>query len=112
MENRIPLPRLYILTPVPGTGMYRKFASEGRIFNHDLADYNGGTAVFHPVGMDAPTLQRNYWKLYERLYSRSSIALRMLGVPRKTEVPMRAFILGTNLHYRRHVRARITPGIV
>ncbi|MBR9988504.1 MAG: B12-binding domain-containing radical SAM protein [Gemmatimonadetes bacterium] len=112
MDNRIPLPRIYILTPVPGTGMYRKFASENRIFNHDLADYNGGKAVYHPVGMDARTLQHQYWKLYDMLYSRAAIARRMWGVPRQTELPMRTFILGTNLHYRRHVHARITPGIV
>jgi radical SAM superfamily enzyme YgiQ (UPF0313 family) len=112
MDNQVPLPRLYILTPVPGTGMHRAFDREGRIFNRDIGDYNGGKAVFHPRGMDASTLQRSYWRLYDRLYSPSAIALRMRGVPRQTELPMRGFILGTNLHYRRHVRARITPGIV
>lgn len=112
MENRVPLPRLYILTPVPGTPMYRDFEAAGKIFNHDLADYNGGKAVYHPTRMDATTLQRNYWSLYERVYSAKAIASRMAGVPRKMEWPLRAFIFGTNVHYRRHVRQRITPGIV
>ena len=112
MDNRIPLPRLYILTPVPGTPMYRQFAEDGRIFNHDLANYNGGKCVFHPTGMSADVLQSNYWKLYERLYTYPAIARRMRGVPSTMELTVRAFILGTNLHYRNHVRERITPGIV
>lgn len=112
MENRIPLPRVYILTPVPGTSLYRDYEEQGRIFNHDLADYNGGKCVFRPVGMDANTLQENYWRLYEQLYSWSSIVRRMRGVPKGTEMSLRTFILGTNIHYRGHVRERITPGIV
>jgi radical SAM superfamily enzyme YgiQ (UPF0313 family) len=112
MENRVPLPRLYILTPVPGTATYRKFVEAGKIFNHDIADYNGGKAVFHHRAMDAEALTRNYWKLYERVYSRTAIAHRMRGIPPGVELALRAFILATNFHYRRHVHERITPGIV
>jgi radical SAM superfamily enzyme YgiQ (UPF0313 family) len=112
VENRVPLPRLYILTPVPGTPMYRQFVAEDRIFNHDIGDYNGGKAVFHPRLMSAETLQRNYWRMYEHLYSFRAIAHRMGGLPRSLELPVRTVILGTNLHYRRHVRERITPAIV
>jgi hypothetical protein len=112
MENRVPLPRLYILTPVPGTGVYREFEAEGRIFNHDLGDYNGGKCVFRPRNMSAETLQENYWKLYDRLYTYGAIAKRMQGVPRNLGLALRGFILATNLHYRRHVAQRITPGIV
>lgn len=111
-DCRIPLPRVYILTPVPGTQMHRQFEEEGRIFNHDIGDYNGGKCVFTPRGMTAAQLDENYWKLYERIYSLRSIARRMRGVPKGMEPRLRAFILGTNLHYRSHVRQRITPGIV
>lgn len=112
MDNRVPLPRLYILTPVPGTAMYREFEAEGRIFNYDLGDYNGGKCVFRPRGMAADTLQDSYWKLYDSLYTYGAIAKRMRGVPKGTEVAVRSFILATNFHYRGHVRRRITPGIV
>lgn len=112
LENRVPLPRLYILTPVPGTPLYRKFLAEERIFNHDIGDYNGGKAVFHPRLLSAQTLQQHYWAMYEALYSYRAIAHRMGGCPRRLELPVRAVLLGTNLHYRRHVRERITPGIV
>jgi radical SAM superfamily enzyme YgiQ (UPF0313 family) len=112
LDNRVPLPRLYILTPVPGTPMHRQFLEAGRIFNHDIADYNGGKAVFHPTLMSAEALQRGYWDIYERLYSYRAITHRMRGLPRRLELPVRTVMLGTNLHYRRHVRERITPGIV
>jgi radical SAM superfamily enzyme YgiQ (UPF0313 family) len=112
MHNRIPLPRLYILTPVPGTGLYREFDEAGRIFNYDIGDYNGGKCVFHPRGMKAEDVQENYWKLYDLLYRMPAIAKRLRGIPKGTETSIRAFILGTNLHYRSHVRQRITPGIV
>jgi len=112
IDNRIPLPRLYILTPVPGTGMYRDFEAAGRIFNYDLADYNGGKCVFHPAGMSADEVQESYWRLYDLLYRFPAMMKRLRGIPKGTELSIRSFILGTNLHYRSHVRQRITPGIV
>jgi radical SAM superfamily enzyme YgiQ (UPF0313 family) len=112
MEQRVPLPRVYIMTPVPGTGMYREFEREGRIFDFDLANYNGGKAVFHPRKMTVQQLNNGYWRLYDRLYGLKSILARMRGVPSQTEWSLKAFILGTNFHYRGHVRQRITPGIV
>ena len=112
MENKIPLPRIYIMTPVPGTGLYRKFIDENRIFDHDIAKYNGGKAVFHPKKMTADQLDAGYWRLYNKIYSLKSIASRMRGIPKITEFKMKTFILGTNLHYRSHVQRKITPGIV
>jgi hypothetical protein len=50
--------------------------------------------------------------LYESLYTYAAIAKRMRGVPRGTELAVRAFVAATNLHYRGHIRRRITPGIV
>lgn len=112
MENKIPLPRIYILTPVPGTQMYNEFEAENRIFDYDLANYNGGKAVFKPRKMNAETLQKYYWKLYDAIYSYGSILKRMGRIPKQTETKLSAFIFGTNLHYRSHVQQRITPGIV
>lgn len=112
VKNKVPLPRVYILTPVPGTGMYDEFINENKIFDFDMGNYNGGKAVFNPTLMSADTLQMNYWKLYDKLYSYRSILKRMGGIPKKMESKLRAFIWGTNLHYRSQVKKRITPGIV
>ncbi len=112
MRNKIPVPRLYILTPVPGTKMYDDFEKEGRIFNYNFGDYNGGKAVFTPGKMSADVLQEGYWDLYQRLFSVRSIYKRIKGVPASTEFKMKTFLLGVNMHYRKHISQRITPGIV
>jgi radical SAM superfamily enzyme YgiQ (UPF0313 family) len=112
IRNQVPLPRVYIMTPVPGTGLYKRFEEEERIFDYDIANYNGGKCVFRPRKMSAETLNANYWKLYDKIYSHGAILKRMRGVPKQTELKLRTFIYGTNLHYRSHVKQRITPGIV
>jgi radical SAM superfamily enzyme YgiQ (UPF0313 family) len=112
MRNRIPVPRLYILTPVPGTGMYDEFEAEKRIFDYNLANYNGGKAVYNPRRISAASLQENYWKLYDKLFSVRSIYKRVRGIPSATDFRTKAFLLGVNFHYRNHIKKRITPGIV
>ncbi len=112
MENRIALPRLYILTPVPGTPMYEELDAEGRIFDHNFVKYNGGDAVFHPKNMKASELQEGYWKLYQQLYSVKNIYKRIGSNPANLSPFMRVFVLATNMVYRNHIGRDITPGIL
>lgn len=112
IRNQIALPRMYILTPVPGTPMHAQLESEGRIFDYDIQKYVGGSAVFHPKGMKAETLQAGYWDLYRRLYSTSGIFKRLKSNPAGLNTFMRMFVLGTNVVYRNHIMRGITPGIV
>ncbi|MFK2821115.1 radical SAM protein [Flavobacteriaceae sp. LMIT009] len=112
MKNKIALPRMYILTPVPGTPMYNQLMKEGRIFDHDIQKYVGGSAVFHPKNMSAKTLQEGYWNLYKRLYSTKNIYKRLKGNPANLGYYMRLFVLATNMIYQNHIRRGITPGIV
>ena len=112
IQNKISVPRIHILTPIPGTALYGELEAEGRILSRDFRRYSGGQIVFKPKKIDPDHLQRNYWKLYEQLFTRSAILRRMSGSPAKNGTWMRAFIFGVNLHYRNHIRQRITPGIV
>jgi len=112
MKNKIALPRMYILTPVPGTPMYKQLMDEGRIFDFDFQKYVGGSAVFHPKKMSAQTLQEGYWNLYKRLYSSKNILKRLKGNPARLSSYMRLFVFGTNMIYQNHIRRGITPGIV
>ncbi|MCU0439664.1 MAG: B12-binding domain-containing radical SAM protein [Raineya sp.] len=112
MNNRIALPRLYIITPVPGTPFYREMEAEGRICDRDFSKYNGGDAVFRPKQMTTQELQHGYWKLYKQLYSLPNIYKRLAGNEAKLSAFMRLFVWGTNLHYRKHIKHEITPGIV
>jgi radical SAM superfamily enzyme YgiQ (UPF0313 family) len=112
LEARISVPRVHILTPVPGTPLYARLRSEGRIVDEDLSRYTGGSVVFRPQDLDPETLQTEYWKLYERIFSWRGILRRLCRNGASLGLSMRLFVLGVNLHYRHHIHHRITPGIV
>ena len=68
--------------------------------------------VFTPSGIDPVLLLREYWSLYERLFTLKGIWHRTWRNQAALGPFMRAFVVGVNLHYRRHIKRRITPGIV
>jgi radical SAM superfamily enzyme YgiQ (UPF0313 family) len=112
VENEISVPRIHILTPVPGTPLYDRMSRDGRILSEEFGRYSGGQVIFRPRNIDPKALQEGYWRLYERLFSPAGI-VRRVGHNRARLGPwMRAFIVGVNLHYRSHIHHRITPGIV
>lgn len=112
MQNRISVPRVHILTPVPGTPLYQKMRDEGRLLNEDFVRYTGGQIVFRPRRMEPDVLQSKFWELYERLFSWKAILHRVGRNNAELEPYLSAFIFGINVHYRRHIRRRITPGII
>jgi radical SAM superfamily enzyme YgiQ (UPF0313 family) len=112
MGNRISVPRVHILTPVPGTPLYREMLAQGRIVSQDFGRYSGGQVVFRPHRLDPAELQAGYWKLYEQLFSWRAIWHRVGRNRARLGAYLRAFVVGVNLHYRNHIGQRICPGIV
>ena len=112
MGNRISVPRVHILTPVPGTPMYAEMEQDGRIISQDFDKYSGGQVVFKPRNIKPTDLQKNYWKLYEHLFTPMNIVKRITGSPTYLGGKMRAVVVAVNLHYRYHIKHKITPGIV
>ena len=112
LDNKIAVPRIHILTPVPGTQLYREMEAEGRLITDNIGKYSGGKVVFRPKHISPEDLQTNYWALYEKLYSPRNIFRRLSGSPLGLDPYMRLFLAGVNLHYRGHIKNRITPGIV
>jgi len=111
-DNRISVPRVHILTPIPGTPLYDTMRAEGRILVEDFTQYSGGRVVFKPRLMEPERLQQKYWNMYERLFSWKGILHRVGRNHAGLEPYMSAFVFGVNLHYRAHIHRRITPGIV
>lgn len=112
MDSRISVPRVHILTPVPGTPLYERLEQDGRLVSRDFGRYSGGQVVFRPLKISADQLQAGYWELYERLFSWRA-TLRRVGPNRARLGPyMRAFVMGVNMHYRSNIHHRICPGIV
>jgi len=112
VRNRISVPRLHIITPIPGTPLYQRWQAEGRIFENDWSRYTGGTVVFHPKKMTAEVLQEKYWWTYERLFSLGTLFKRFFLKKRIKGFLVPLFLLGANFRYRSHIRRRICPGIV
>jgi len=94
-DTGIDLPRFAILTPFPGTELYRRLESEGRITTRNWELYDGQHVVFEPAQMSADMLQQGNIAAWRRVYSYGSIARRM----RHTPVAKMMF-LGANMGYR------------
>jgi radical SAM superfamily enzyme YgiQ (UPF0313 family) len=76
-RNRIELPSFFILTPLPGTPLFQRMESEGRLLHKDWAKYNGATVVFKPKLMTEETLQRGFHWVCKEGYSWGSIIKRV-----------------------------------
>ena len=76
-RNRIELPSFFLLTPLPGTPLFQRMESEGRLLHKDWGKYNGATVVFKPKLMTEETLQRGFNWACKEAYSWGSILKRV-----------------------------------
>jgi radical SAM superfamily enzyme YgiQ (UPF0313 family) len=76
-RNRIELPSFFILTPLPGTALFQRMESEGRLLHKDWTKYNGATVVHKPKLMTEETLQRGFNWVCKEAYSWRSIIKRV-----------------------------------
>jgi len=95
VEAKIDLPRFAIVTPFPGTRLYRRLESEGRILTTDWERYDGQHAVFEPAGMSVEQLERGTETAWKYAYGWRAIGRRLSA----TQAPWRV-ALGGNLVYR------------
>ena len=63
----------HVLTPYPGTALYRRIADQGRLTVHDWDLYDTRHAVFRPARMSAAELERGYHWAYREFYRWRSI---------------------------------------
>ena len=82
VKNRLDGIELRILTPFPGTRLYRRLLDEGRLFVTDwwLHGYPPDTLLFQPRGMSAEELIEGFNWLNRQAYSYGSIAKRFFGM--------------------------------
>lgn len=99
-RNRVATMTAHILTPYPGTTLYRRLAAEGRLIERDLRRYNTAHCVFRPARMTADELERGYRRAYREFYSWRSIARRMPAA-----ASQRRAYLEFNLLYRKFGKA-------
>ena len=95
VEAGIDLPRFAVVTPFPGTALYRRLDQEGRILTCNWELYDGQHVVFQPARMSVEELQRGIETAWRYAYSVPSMVRRMAVSP--SPWPVR---IGANLAYR------------
>jgi len=101
-RNKIELASFSILTPLPGTRLYKQFDQQGRIFERDWAKYTCGEVVFKPKLLSVDQLQEGYYHARRRISSYNSIFRRTVRFS-KTSL----FFLPINLVMRKASRASL-----
>jgi radical SAM superfamily enzyme YgiQ (UPF0313 family) len=99
VEARIDLPRFAVVTPFPGTALYRRLDAQGRILTRNWELYDGQHVVFQPALMSVEDLQRGIETAWKHAYSARSAWRRLRASP--SPWPVR---LGANLAYRHYAR--------
>jgi radical SAM superfamily enzyme YgiQ (UPF0313 family) len=104
MRCRMDVVGLRVLTPYPGTRLYKRLLGEDRLFVRDwwLRGYPRDTLLFQPKGMTADELIRGYARLNRQAYSLGAMMKRFLGMSpwKRTLLGCQAYA-GVNLSTRK-----------
>jgi radical SAM superfamily enzyme YgiQ (UPF0313 family) len=71
--NRLECATFHILTPYPGTPLFRQMQSDGRLLHTDWSKYDTAHVVFRPKHLTPQQLADGYEWCYRRLFSNASI---------------------------------------
>jgi len=104
MRCHMDVVQLRVLTPYPGTRLYKRLSGEGRLFVRDwwLRGYPPDTLLFQPKGMTADELVNGYVRLNRQAYSLGGMMKRFLGMSpwKRTLMGCQAYA-GVNLATRK-----------
>lgn len=104
-KNNIEIPNVGVLTPYPGTRLFRKFETEGRVLHKNWRLYSPslGKVVFRPKQMTAEELERGHHFVGQTIHSLRATTKRLLGV-RQNILPTIAFNLQQTKAFRHSER--------
>jgi radical SAM superfamily enzyme YgiQ (UPF0313 family) len=72
-QNRLECATFHIMTPYPGTPLFRQMEEEGRLLHKNWSLYDTGHVVFRPKHMTVEQLAEGYAWCYRQLFSHQSI---------------------------------------
>ena len=99
---KIDLPRFSVMTPFPGTPLFRTLEAQGRIIDRNWANYDVEHCVIRPKNMTPRELEAGLEWTWKQTYSLPAIANRIAGFNSRL-----ALNIPVNLGYRRYA-ARLT----
>jgi len=79
VKNSLTTCTFHILTPYPGTRLYRDMEAQGRILHSNWDQYDTRQVVYRTVGLSADELKRGYDWAYRSFYSWKNILKASLG---------------------------------
>ncbi len=82
IKNKVETMTSHILTPYPGTKLFKRMESEKRIFDYDYSKYNTSNVVYKPKNMTPEELRTGYLKMYNDFYSIKNIFKRRPDNPK------------------------------
>lgn len=82
-ECKPSLPTFHLLTPYPGTALFGRFDSEGRLLHKDWKRYNHSEVVYRPRLMSPERLYRGWLQARKEAYTWSAVFSRMLENPHR-----------------------------
>ena len=113
IECKIPLPKFYVLTPLPGTDFYKQMKEQNRIIYEDMSMYTATKCVFQPKNFTEQELDNAYWRLYNEVYTLSNIFKRTIFSPHFFKAPLEyLFSFFANMVYRNSLRNGNAPNIL
>ncbi len=78
-DTRLECATFHILTPYPGTPLFRQMETQDRLLHREWELYDTAHVVFRPARMTPDELAEGYAWCYERLFSHGSIWRRRPG---------------------------------
>jgi radical SAM superfamily enzyme YgiQ (UPF0313 family) len=72
-DNRLECATFHILTPYPGTPLFRQLEGEGRLLHRNWDLYDTAHVVFQPKLLSAEELEAGYADCYRNVFSHRSI---------------------------------------
>jgi radical SAM superfamily enzyme YgiQ (UPF0313 family) len=98
-RNRIEGLNALIMTPFPGTALYRQIDGEGRINDKNWRHYDFHHVIFKPAGMTADELQAGSDRLLREFYSTGRVLKRFSNPNRLGFETILKSVLPVNLSY-------------
>ncbi|MGD0231258.1 MAG: radical SAM protein [Syntrophorhabdales bacterium] len=111
-RTRLPTMALNVLTPYPGTRLYRRFKDQGRIISDDWSHYDHHTVVFQPKNMTPEELAEGHRYVQSEFYSFSSILRHIPSLLRVSPINLRRVLVFLLLNFAgRHVAKYIDTSL-
>jgi radical SAM superfamily enzyme YgiQ (UPF0313 family) len=113
VKNKIPIPKFYVMTPMPGSDLYAQYKAEGRLLHEDYSRYTATDAVHTPAKISPEKLTEMYWWLYKRVYTIPNVIRRTLMHKNFWKHPLSyLFSFYVNMNYRRFIQRGDAPNIL